>query len=105
MQQNNPIDMEALLVVAEEEYIEPSKSQAVTGIMKIRTSKKDYMRVDQKAQRQNRFAPEIALTFHDKSTEVKTEESKETALAGCSVTCSECSYGLPLKTIEKQEKA
>lgn len=46
VQQNNPIDMEALLVVAEEEYIEPSKSQKVAGIMKIRTSKKDYMRVD-----------------------------------------------------------
>jgi hypothetical protein len=33
--------MEALMVVAEEEYIEPSKTQAVNGIMKIRTSKKD----------------------------------------------------------------
>lgn len=73
--------------------------------MKIRTSKKDYMRVDQKAQRQNRFAPEIGLTFHDRSVEVKAEESKEATLTGCSVTCSECSYGLPLKTVEKQEKA
>jgi hypothetical protein len=33
--------MEALMVVAEEEYIEPSKTQAVNGIMKIRTSNKD----------------------------------------------------------------
>ena len=46
VQQNNPVDMEALMVVAEEEYIEPSKTQAVAGIMKVRTAAKDYMRID-----------------------------------------------------------
>jgi hypothetical protein len=38
--------MEALMVLAEEEFLEPSKNPAVTGIMKIRTSRKDYLRVD-----------------------------------------------------------
>ena len=72
--------------------------------MKIRTSKKDYMRVDHKPLQQNRFAPEINLTLHDKNAEVKTEETKEGSVVGCSVTCSECSFGLPLRTIEKQDK-
>ena len=56
--------------------------------MKIRTSKKDYMRVDHKPLQQNRFAPEINLTLHDKNAEVKTEETKEGPVVGCSVTCS-----------------
>lgn len=58
LHQNNPTDMEALLVLAEEEYLEPSKLPNVTGIMKVRTSKKDYMRVE-KNQGMNRFAPEV----------------------------------------------
>ena len=58
--------MEALMVLAEEEYFEPQKQQNIGGILKVRTGKKDCMRIDTK-DRQNRFAPEIQLTFKNHS--------------------------------------
>lgn len=104
--QQNPEDMETLMVLAEEEFIEPQKLLSnVGGILKVRTSKKDCMRVDQK-DRQNRFAPEIQLTFRNYCIHHKVEEeSKEPVTVGCSVTCYDCSLGIPLRTIEKQDKA
>lgn len=105
VQQHNTEDMEALMVLAEEEYFEPQKLQNIGGILKVRTGKKDCMRIDTK-DRQNRFAPEIQLTFKNHSIAEKLdEESKEPVLAGCSVTCYDCSLGIPLRTAEKQEKS
>lgn len=93
--------MESLLVLAEEEYLEPSKNPSVTGIMKLKTSKKDYLRVDT-AQKLNRYAPEILLTFYNQ--EKFAEETKDLQTGGCSVTCYECSYRFPVRTVEKPEK-
>lgn len=55
--------MHTLMVFSEEEFIEPSKTQFGTGLMKLRLTKKDYFRLDHNTTKSNRYAPEIFLTL------------------------------------------
>jgi hypothetical protein len=93
LNQSNPSDMELLMVLAEEEYLQPQTD--TQSVMKVKTTKIDYMRTD-KASKTNRFAPEVLLS-------VKNEETKEQA--GRAVTCFECSLGQPVRTVEKPDKS
>ena len=95
LHQDSPIDMQTLMVLAEEEYMQTSKNAAQT-VMKVKTTKIDYMRTDPNS-KTNRFSPEVMLSL-------KNEESKDALAGGRAVTCFECSMGLQVRTLEKADK-